>query len=101
VCEAVQLRGEGGAEHLHYPPRQRSPPGLAACGHLHISQVIEASVDGQVTIVDIEGGTEISIAPDTIYGTNVGMLSGNPSNPARLQWAVLDTLAKTVRFVTT
>jgi len=71
------------------------------CGHLHISQVIEASADGQVTIGDIEGGVEISIAPGTIYGINVGMFSCNRSNPARPQWAVLDTLAKTISFIIT
>ncbi len=71
------------------------------CGHLHISQAIEASPDGQATLRDVEGNAEISIAPDTIYGINVGMLSGNPSNPTRVQWAVLDTLAKTISFMIT
>lgn len=76
-----------------------SKAAISFCGHLHRTQVIEMNGIGVAAIREIERTTAVQLRPNTIYGFNVGMLSRNKSNSARLQYAVLDTAKKEVMLI--
>ena len=69
------------------------------CGHLHRSEVIELDGRGVRPARQIERTTTVELAPDVVYGLNVGMLCYYRNNTVRLCYAILDTLARTVTFI--
>jgi predicted phosphodiesterase len=69
------------------------------CGHLHRSQVIELTAQGVRVPRGIGRTTTIELAPDVVYGFNVGMLCQSNNGTTRLCYALLDTLARTVRLI--